>query len=119
VFLGTLTEGVCGHSLPLPRTLKQRLWDALVLVGETLAAPAALAVVLAVGAGLFWIATRLVPFFVSWLVRWFVPAETWTPIVDTMSLIFLGMMTVTFLVAPAVRAGKAHAMYWVIDARRQ
>jgi hypothetical protein len=119
VFLGALTEGLCGRSLPMPRTLKQRLRDAVVLVGETLAAPLALIVVLAVGAGLFVVAAMFVPYLASWLVRWFVPAETWAPIVDAASLIFLGMMILTFLVAPAVRAGKAHARYWVIDARRR
>jgi hypothetical protein len=117
VFLDTLTEGLCGTCLPLPRSLKQRIWDALVLLGETLAAPAAITVVLAVGAGLYVAAAMLVPYLLSWLVRWFVPAETWAPIVDTASLVFLAMMTLAFVVAPAIRAGKAHAMYWVTEAR--
>lgn len=117
VFLGTLTEGVCGTCLPAPRSLKQRLWDALVLLGETLAAPAALTVVLAVGAGLFALVAMLIPYLLSWLVRWFVPAETWAPIVDTASLVLLSMMMLTFVVAPAIRASKAHAMYWVKDGR--
>src|SRR6185436_15851352 len=50
VFLSALTEGLCGRRISFERGLEARLWDLLVLLGETLFAPAALAVVLAVGA---------------------------------------------------------------------
>lgn len=115
VFLDALTEGVCGACLSLRRSLKQRLWDALVLLAETLVAPLALTIVLTVGAGLYLFGAMLIPYLLSWLVRWFVPAETWEPIVNTASRIMLGLMTLAFLVAPMIRAGKAHAMYWVKD----
>ena len=112
VFLNALTEGLCGRRIPFERALKVRLWDLLVLLGETLFAPTALAVVLAVGAGLFALVAMLIPYLVSWIVRWFVPPETWAPVVDTASLIFLGMMILTFLVAPVGRARKVHSRYW-------
>ena len=41
----------------------------------------------------------LIPYLLSWLVRSVRSAETWAPIVDTASLVFLGMMTLTFVVA--------------------
>ena len=112
VFLGTLTEGLCGRRLAVERSLKRRLWDYLVLAGETLFAPAALAAVLAVGGAFYVAVALLLPFLFSLMVRWFVPPETWAPIVDTASLVFLAMMTLTFLVAPAIRGSKVHRLYW-------
>ena len=53
VFLGTLTEGLCGRPIPFERGVKERLGDLLLLIGETLVAPTVLAVILAVGAGLY------------------------------------------------------------------
>jgi hypothetical protein len=38
--------------------------------------------------------------------------ETYGPIVDTVSLVLLGMMLLTFAVAPRIRAGIVHRTYW-------
>jgi hypothetical protein len=113
VFLGALIEGLCGRRLPFKRGLAGRLWDLLVLAGETLFAPIVLAVVLAAGALLYAMVAMLLPYLASLVVRWFVPAETWGPVVDAASFVLLAMMTLTFLIAPAIRASKAHRRYWV------
>lgn len=42
VFLRRLSRGVCGMELPLRRTLVERIYDALLLLGETLVTPAIL-----------------------------------------------------------------------------
>ena len=115
VFLDALTEGVCGACLPMPRPLKQRFWGALVLLGETLVAPVGLLMVLAAGAALYVGVAMLIPFVASWIVRWFVPTGTWQPIVDTASLVLLGMMTLAFLVAPKNRASKVHEQFWAVE----
>ncbi len=54
-----------------------------------------------------------IPFFFSLGVRWFLPPETWAPVVDKASLVFLAAITLAFLVAPWNRARKVHALYWV------
>jgi len=113
VFLGVLTEGLCGRPIPWERGVKERLRDSLLLIGETLVAPTVLAVTLAVGAGLYVLVAILLPFLFSLAVRWFLPPETWGPIVDKASLVVLGAMTLTFLVAPRNRASKVHSLYWV------
>ena len=113
VFLGVLAEGLCGRQMNCGRGLKTRAWDLLLLTGENLAAPAVLGVVLGVGAALFTAVALLLPYLLSWGVRWFLPRETWEPIVDTASLVMLGMMVLTFLVAPAVRASRVHSRFWV------
>jgi hypothetical protein len=112
VFLGALTEGLCGRPLRAERRLRTRLWDVLVLIGETLLAPAALALAISTGAALFWAAAALVPFFVSLMVRWFVAPGTWEPVVEIASRVLLGLMVLTFFIAPAIRASKVHALYW-------
>lgn len=113
VFLGTLTQGLCGHDIPFKRGPEERLRDLLLLTGETLLAPIVLAVVLIVGAALFALVAMVIPYLLSWVVRWFLPPETWMPVVDAASLIILGAMTLIFLSAPLIRARKVHSLYWV------
>lgn len=115
VFLRALTEGLVGRSLPFkPTTGKERWRDRLILVGETLLAPMALTVVLAIGLGLYVVTAILVPYLLSLGLRLFLPPETWGPIVDTISLVFIGSMTLTFLIVPILRAGKVHSQYWAM-----
>jgi hypothetical protein len=118
VFLGALTEGLCGSRLRLKQSLGARLRGLLVLAGETLFAPAVLGIAIGAGAGLFMVTAAFVPFLLSWMVRWFVPPETWAPVVDTATVVLLGMMVLVFLVAPAARAGKVHLRHWVVDDAR-
>jgi hypothetical protein len=115
VFLESLVEGLCGRRIPFQRGLKARLWDDVVLLGETLLGPVALALVLAAGASLFLLAAMLLPFLGSLTVRWFLPPQTWAPVVDRVSMIFLALMVLAFLVAPMIRAAKVHSRYWSVN----
>jgi hypothetical protein len=112
VFLRALGEGLSGRPVTFKRGTASWLRDVLILGGETLAAPLGLGAVVAVGAALFTVAAMLVPYLLSWTVRWWMPAERWAPVIDTLSFVFLGLMTLTFLVAPATRASRAHSLYW-------
>ncbi|HEY6506837.1 MAG TPA: hypothetical protein VIY56_02415 [Vicinamibacterales bacterium] len=114
-FLTTLGAGLGAGAVHLHRSPGERVRDALLLTGETLVAPVLLAVVLAVGAGLFVLVALLVPYMLSWTVRWWMAPEVWGPIVDTASRVGLGAMVLTFLVAPALRASAAHRRYWARD----
>ena len=113
VFLKTFTHGLIGRELPLERTRKERWQDLLLLVGETLVAPVALVVLLMVGAALYVMAVLLVPFVISLGLRLFLKPETWSRIEDTASFIFLGCITLTFLITPILRANRVHSLYWV------
>jgi hypothetical protein len=115
-FLTTLGAGLDSGEVRLSRSPGERVRDAFLLAAETLLAPVLLALVLVVGAGLFVLVALLVPYALSWTVRWWMAPEVWGPIVDTASLVGLGAMTLTFLVAPALRASAAHRRYWVGDA---
>lgn len=115
-FLATLGAGLGAHAVHLHRSPVERTRDALLLTAETLVAPVLLALVLAVGAGLFVAVALLVPYGLSWTVRWWMAPEVWGPIVDAASLVGLGAMTLTFLVAPALRASVAHRRHWARDA---
>lgn len=114
VFLGALAHGLTGRELSMKRTAKQRWWDWLVLAGETLLAPISIGVLLVIGLVLFLTAALLLPYLLSWLVRPFLPVETWAPVVDTLSLILLVAMVLAFLVAPAIRASRVHARHWLM-----
>jgi hypothetical protein len=118
-FLGSLTQGLCGHDIPLKRGLEARLRDFLLLIGETLLAPTVLAFILIVGAGLFALAAMAIPFLLSLTVRWFLPPETWAPYIDAASFTILGLMTLVYLAAPAIRARKIHSLYWIVVPSQQ
>lgn len=115
-FLTTLGAGLGVQAMRLHRSPAERIGDALLLTAETLVAPVLLALVLAVGAGLFVAVALLVPYALSWTVRWWMAPAVWGPIVDAASLVALGAMTLTFLVAPALRASEAHRRYWARNA---
>jgi len=115
VFLESLVEGLCGRRIPFQRGLKARLWDDAVLLGETLLGPAALAIVLAAGASLFLLAAMLLPFLASLIVRWFLPPDTWAPVVDRASVILLALMVLALLAAPMIRAAKVHSRFWTVN----
>jgi hypothetical protein len=117
VFLCALGEGLVGRPMPYARSGRERVVDWLRLAAETLAAPLAMLTVITLGAALFTVVAMLIPYTLSWTVRWFMPAERWAPVIDTISLVFLGMMTLTFLVAPAVRASRVHSLYWTAKVR--
>jgi len=112
VFLGALTEGLCGRAIRYPRSWMQRLWDSLVLAGETFVAPLTLLAVVAVGVMFFLLVAALLPLLVSLPFRLFVQQETWAPWVDGTWYILLAMMFLTFVIAPWNRARKVHALYW-------
>jgi hypothetical protein len=112
VFIGALAEGLCGRRVTIVQDARARLRDSLVLFAETLVAPIGVMAILTIGAMLFAAVAMMIPWGLSWVVRWFVPEATWRPVVDTASLVMLGMMALAFLVAPAVRARRAHRQYW-------
>jgi hypothetical protein len=112
VFLKSLIQGLLGQELPLTHSWKEWWQDRLMLVGETLVTPVALTVVLAVGLALYLLTAILVPFLLSLGLRLFLPPETWGPIVDKISLVFIGSMTLTFVIVPILRAAKVHAQFW-------
>jgi hypothetical protein len=115
VFLGVLTKGVCGRAIPLVRTFKEVWSDRLVLLGETLVAPTAVALVLLLGISLFVVAALLVPFLVSLVLRQFLPEATWVSIENIMSVTFIAMMVLAFFLAPMIRAGRVHRLHWVAN----
>jgi hypothetical protein len=112
VFLGALARGLCGHNVPFKAGLWERLRGWLLLIGETLLAPTALAVVLVVGAALFGIVVSIIPWILARTLPWFLPEETWMPIVVTALLINLGAVFLASLAAPVIRARKVHSLYW-------
>lgn len=112
VFLKALTQGLVGRELPFDLKGKEWWQDRLILAGETLIAPVALTLVLVIGLALYLLTAILVPYLLSLGLRLFLPPETWGPIVDKISLVFIGSMTLTFLIVPILRASKVHAQYW-------
>ena len=114
VFLGVLTRGLCGRDIPLVRTPKEVWSDRLVLAGETLFAPAVVAVVLLLGMSLFVLTALLLPFLLSLVLRLFLPEPTWVHIQNVTAVAFIGMMVLAFLVGPMVRASRVHSLHWVV-----
>jgi hypothetical protein len=106
-FLEAFARGLTGKPVTLQRTARQRIKDWALLLGETLAAPAGLLVLLAVGFGLWVLAAMLVPFLVSLPFRLFLSPETWGPIVDYGSALFGGMFLIVFLIVPIIDAKRA------------
>ncbi len=113
VFLGVLVRGLCGKDVPFARTAREVWNDRLILVGETLFAPAAVTFVLLLGMSLFVVAALMLPFLSSLILRQFLPDPTWVYIQNVTSLTFIGMMVLAFLIAPKVRAGKVHRLHWI------
>lgn len=112
IFLGALGEGLCGQPVPLEGGDTQGLRNTIRLIGETLLVPVLLALVLSIGAALFVAVGLMLPWLASWVARIFVGPETYGPIVDKVSLVLLGMMLLTFAVAPRNRASRVHRRYW-------
>jgi hypothetical protein len=113
VFLGVLARGLCGKDVSIARTPREVWNDRLILVGETLFAPAAATLVLLLGMSLFVVGALLVPFLLSLVLRQFLPEPTWVYIQNVTSLVFIGAMVLAFLVGPKVRASKVHRLHWI------
>lgn len=112
VFLGVLTEGLCGQALPLRRDWRERLRDASMLLGETLLAPVGLALVVGMGAIIFGLTILLLPFLLSLPFRLFTAPETWGPIYDNASAIMAILFITAMSLAPMIRAGRMHKLFW-------
>jgi hypothetical protein len=112
VFLGVLARGLCGKDVPFVRTAGEVWRDRFLLIGETVFAPAAIALVLLLGMSLFVLTALMLPFLISLVLRQFLPEPTWVSIQNVMSVIFIGMFVLVFLIAPRVRAGKVHRLHW-------
>lgn len=112
VFLGVLTEGICGQALPLRRGWRERLRDASMLLGETLLAPAGLGLVLILGAMIFAVAILMLPFLASLPFRPFYGPETWGPILDGGSAVVAVLFITAMIFAPVIRASRAHRLFW-------
>jgi hypothetical protein len=111
IFLSTLGEGLSGKKVEVATGTKGRLRTTLQLIGETLATPIVLAIVLVMGAALFVGVAMLLPWLGSFIARIFWEPATYGPIQDKVSLVFLGMMVLTFAIAPRLRAGLAHRLW--------
>ena len=72
----------------------------------------AIALVLLVGMSVFVLTALMLPFLISLVLRQFLPEPTWVYIQNVMSLVFVGMIVLVFLIAPKVRAGKVHRLHW-------
>jgi hypothetical protein len=108
VFLRWLSRGVCGMELPLRRTWVERVYDALLLLGETLVTPAILALVLGAGIALLTVSALLVPYLASLTVRWWLDPAYWMPIYEWTGLAFVVMFSLVFSLVPFLRASDAH-----------
>jgi hypothetical protein len=113
VFLGALTRGLCGHEIPFTRTFKERWWDRLVLIGETLLAPAAMVIVLMCGVALFLLTALLLPFLISLVLRQFLAESTWVSIENKSAVVLIAMMVLAFVLGPLIRASKVHRLHWM------
>lgn len=102
-----------GRALPVLRTSREPWRDRVVLLGETLFAPAAAVVVLLTGMALFAITALLLPFLASLVLRQFLPEPTWVHIENISALIFAGLMIGVFLIVPFLRATRVHRLHWV------
>jgi hypothetical protein len=116
VFLGVLTRGLCGKDVPFVRTFNEVWTDRLLLAGETVLAPAAIALVLVLGMSLFVVAALMLPFLLSLVLRQFLPEARWVYIQNITSLVFIGMIALAFLIGPMVRAKRVHRLHWMTDA---
>lgn len=112
MFLGALTKGLAGKALPMRRSVRQRVRDGLILLGETLGAPLGLLVVLLAGAAVFGLTIVILPFLISLPFRPFFGPEIWGPILDWSALIVGAMMVLSLSLAPLLRAYRVHALYW-------
>lgn len=111
-FLGTLTRGLVGRELPLTRTRKERWLDVLLLIGETLLAPVGALLVLIAGLALVVMAASLLPWLLGWIIRWFLPETLWRTIVNDTALVIGGLILLSMLLTPFLRARDVHARYW-------
>jgi hypothetical protein len=104
---------LCGRALPLQRTREERRRDILVLLGESLLAPALLLLVLVLGAGIFALTIWLIPLALSLALRLLsLPLATWEPIVNWTALVLGGLMALALFLAPLLRAAHVHRSYW-------
>lgn len=113
VFLGALTQGLCGREIPFARSRRELWRDRLVLIGETLLAPALVVFVLMLGGSLFLMTALLLPYLLSLVLRQFLAEHTWVYIENMSALVLLGMMVLAFLLGPMIRASKVHRLHWV------
>jgi hypothetical protein len=107
VFLRRLSRGLCGAELPLIRTRRERLVDWLLLLGETLLAPALLTLILVAGAGFLTVMALLVPYLASWTVRWWLDPAYWQPIYEWAGIFFAGVLAIVFTITPFLRGSDA------------
>lgn len=108
VFLRRLSRGVCGMELPLRRTLVERIYDALMLLGETLVTPAILGLILGAGIAFLTVLALLVPYLASLTVRWWLDPAYWMPFYEWTGLAFAVMFALVFSLVPFLRASDAH-----------
>lgn len=114
VFLREFTRSLCGGAMPFVRPLKERVRDLLILLGETLLAPALLIVVLVLGVMVLAFTASLLPYLLSLPLRVFMAPEVWAPFVDGFMYVLAGMMVLALFIAPLLRAWRVHARDWVM-----
>lgn len=115
VFLREFTRGLCGCAPPFARPPKERALDLLILLAETLLAPALLIVVLLLGMLVFAFTASLLPYLVSLPLRLFLEPEAWAPWVDGFMCVLAGMLLLALLLGPLARAWQVHARHWVVS----
>ena len=82
------------------------------LVAETFFFPVLLLIVLTLGVMFFLLVALMLPWAASWVARMFVGPETYGPIQDWVSLVLVGMMLLSFALAPWLRARLMHRQFW-------
>ena len=112
IFLRTLAKGLCGKALEVSASRKQRFKDTMRLVAETFFFPVLLLIVLTLGVMFFLLVALMLPWAASWVARMFVGPETYGPIQDWVSLVLVGMMLLSFALAPWLRARLMHRQFW-------
>ena len=86
-FLGTLTEGLLGKRYTLHRDISDKIKDSLVLLGENLAVPVGLLMLLVLGAAVWTGIAMLWPFLVTLPLRLVFGHQVWGPILYYGSLV--------------------------------
>jgi hypothetical protein len=113
VFLDALTQGLCGHEIPLKRGVVERLRDSLLLVGETLFAPILTVLVVLFGFLQYAVGAYVIAYVVSLPLWLFWTADTLEPFVGRVRWILVIVQFGLLLVWAKQRARRIHSRYWV------
>ncbi len=112
VFLQSFSRGLLGQPRTLHRTTGEKFKDWALLLGETLLAPAGLAVLVGAGLALWVVTALLVPYLISIPFRFLFAPETWGPFLDYGGAFFAACFLVVFSIVPWIRAKETFKRLW-------